>query len=84
MVSPPTVGASRMCRIEPSGGVPRNVTSVCHHDARSSRPSMGRTSEFPSIEGMTGCAGVTSPNCRAKSACCAGSRSWPGKNSTRW
>ena len=83
MVSPPTAGASRMCRIEPSGGVWRKVTSVCHHEARSSRPSMLSTSGLPSSDGITGWAGVTSPNCRAKSACTSGARSWPGKNSTR-
>ena len=54
MVSPPTAGASRMWRIDPSGGVWRKVTSVCHHEARSSRPSMFKTSGFPSIDGMTG------------------------------
>ena len=57
MVSPPTAGASRMWRIEPSGGVWRKVTSVCHHEARSSRPSMGRTSGLPSSDGITGWAG---------------------------
>ena len=33
---------------------------------------------------MTGWAGVTSPNWRAKSACTSGARSWSGKNNTRW
>ena len=44
---------------------------------------MFRTSGFPSIDGITGWAGVTSPNCRPKSAWTSGARSWSGKNNTR-
>src|SRR5579862_7569456 len=84
IVSPPTGGSVRMWRIDPRGGVPRKVTSVCHHEARSSRPSMGRTWGWPSRDSMTGWAGVTSPNCPANAAWASGERSWSMKKSTRW
>ena len=63
-------------------GVWRNVTSVCHQLARSTLPSMARTSGLSSIEGSTGCASVTVPNWRANAACCSAVRDWSRKKMT--
>src|ERR1700683_2462112 len=70
--------------MDPIAGVCRNVTSVCHQLARSTLPSMASTSRLSSIEGSTGCASVTVPSCRAKSACCSAVSDWSRKKITWW
>ena len=83
MVSPPTSGHVEHVedRAERPGSR-RKVTSVCHQLARSSWPSMARTSGCSSMAGSTGWASVTSPNWRAKSACWCGVRDWSRKKTT--
>ena len=63
-------------------GVSRKVTSVCHQLARSTLPSMARTSRLSGMEGRTGWASVTWPNWRAKSACCSADSDWSRKKTT--
>src|ERR1700722_2422223 len=63
-------------------GVCRKVTSVCHQLARSTLPSMARTSRLSSMEGSTGWASVTVPNWRAKAACWSAVRDWSRKKMT--